>query len=1372
MSTIQDDDKFLVQRGTDSFKQNAVDLMSTIQDADLMLVQRGEDSFKVTCKDVKDQLGSGGGGPGVDPIISVNVTLTASSTYKPSTLTATAPSVINGTRVQEYPAWYRNGEAIPGATGYVYQVTESGSYKYEERWVGSNGVSVYPNASVSVNKSVVEKPIVLSPSNGAGQSGDQVVFPSTVAPTSVEDFPAEANHWSAPSVSSTNAWSEFLSSPGRGLAINGIYTKMQYTYDDSSPQYCISTATPFANLTEQNGVSPRLVITDCNVLGTDDGRSFSFGICSNNQSIASNVPGYDEHSAGWVLSPDVGEILVCRNGQNPVTYSGFTFNLPWDIWEIEIDYNLSKARLYKNGTHLTQLDVLLSTIPLGPIYGFSAGNANDMRTFSIGMGKPLKKLTFDDPRMFGAYNIALSGLTIADAFSGGDAVDFAQGDASKAFSGIVYGKPSDEELIIFPRAVALTRRPNPYMDEAWNAVAHYDGVWRAVSVKGKLMKSTDGINWELSGDLSQFGEIQWHGIAVAEIDGNPRWVVVGTTTGWVAWSNDGETWAQANFNTQGDSSVTLRAIAYGAGKFVAVSTKDGSTFGNIYYSTNGTTWDYVSALGACNFYGIGYGNGRFIACGWHDGANYAISDDGVNWRLKTTPAVNGEGTPGSSDLNDVSYSPELDRWVMVADTSDWRFYYSNDNGENFSPSETGYLNCSYYAVSWTGSMFIAMSGTSYEDKYLYPTNYYSKDGMKWEFIPGTAGTVKGAVFVSGQLVSVGSEGSAPKEAGNAHFSFPGSNADVEITDQPVYSRTQVNMSAPDPATMEFVGSTPASATGAITNDEWGDATWTLTNKRYGDVQTATKAIVPGQNQTFEVNGSSVNLIGGQNYDVTVRYDADDAVGAVSDANTFKTKAPVGWNLITLTDEQRFGLVAIEVNPDTGTVIAVSQTADNSLNQFGFLRSTDGGVSWEVKYCQNGSGDRYWNGVAYGNGKWIACGTDGDRTSSGGQPRSYNIAVSTDDGVTWNNVQLTNGVDLNCTDIAYNPAAQRFVIICSNAKNQLNPNGSVYPVIYSDANGENWTLTTSGIWNNQDSSSYLYSARKIRCVNNLFVAVRSINESNFSSASTPSYMYSSNGVSWTTGTITRQGSGVSAWPTGFCDVLYDGSQYYLINASTEYVVESNVQTKILWQGSSLGSMSLDTSCQYTVGDGGGKFSARCGFFKPDGTLFLTGGGPVDGGNCMVRDAGESTWRTIYIGSTSSYADWYDGVAINNDELIMVNYNKQYTAFTIDGGLSGTPGTSVYYDTNKLNPIFDQEIVRKHGVQPDLYEAKRLGYQELTEQPDYPVAGYELQADGRYKPIEDQQAEVRHLKAELLKSETKRAALMKVFMKEKEEEDGTA
>ena len=64
MSTIDPSDEFLVQRGTNTYKQRADSLMSTINadtsPYDYLLIQRGTSSFKVSAKDVKEQLGGGG----------------------------------------------------------------------------------------------------------------------------------------------------------------------------------------------------------------------------------------------------------------------------------------------------------------------------------------------------------------------------------------------------------------------------------------------------------------------------------------------------------------------------------------------------------------------------------------------------------------------------------------------------------------------------------------------------------------------------------------------------------------------------------------------------------------------------------------------------------------------------------------------------------------------------------------------------------------------------------------------------------------------------------------------------------------------------------------------------------------------------------------------------------------------------------------------------------------------------------------------------------------------------------------------------------------------------------------------------------------
>ena len=61
MSTLNDNDLFLVERSGTSHSVTTENLMSTIQDDDLMLVERNGVSYKVTGEDVKDQLGGPSG---------------------------------------------------------------------------------------------------------------------------------------------------------------------------------------------------------------------------------------------------------------------------------------------------------------------------------------------------------------------------------------------------------------------------------------------------------------------------------------------------------------------------------------------------------------------------------------------------------------------------------------------------------------------------------------------------------------------------------------------------------------------------------------------------------------------------------------------------------------------------------------------------------------------------------------------------------------------------------------------------------------------------------------------------------------------------------------------------------------------------------------------------------------------------------------------------------------------------------------------------------------------------------------------------------------------------------------------------------------
>lgn len=119
MSTINDNDQFLVQRGTTSFKQSAKDLMSTIQDTDLMLIQRGTESYKVTCLDVKEQLG----GPGA---VSISKGTITPDTGVEAGMLLTGSATVSGNvePTVYYHRWYVDGVQDVNATSNTFTAVE------------------------------------------------------------------------------------------------------------------------------------------------------------------------------------------------------------------------------------------------------------------------------------------------------------------------------------------------------------------------------------------------------------------------------------------------------------------------------------------------------------------------------------------------------------------------------------------------------------------------------------------------------------------------------------------------------------------------------------------------------------------------------------------------------------------------------------------------------------------------------------------------------------------------------------------------------------------------------------------------------------------------------------------------------------------------------------------------------------------------------------------------------------------------------------------------------------------------------------------------------------------------------------------------
>ena len=108
--------------------------MSTIQDTDLFLVERGGVSYKITGEDLKDEIGSGSkpglavGKGAITPTLNVEVgdTLTGS---------ATVTEAVNPVEVH---VWELNGSEAQRGSSATYTTTADGSVRYRKEVTDDN----------------------------------------------------------------------------------------------------------------------------------------------------------------------------------------------------------------------------------------------------------------------------------------------------------------------------------------------------------------------------------------------------------------------------------------------------------------------------------------------------------------------------------------------------------------------------------------------------------------------------------------------------------------------------------------------------------------------------------------------------------------------------------------------------------------------------------------------------------------------------------------------------------------------------------------------------------------------------------------------------------------------------------------------------------------------------------------------------------------------------------------------------------------------------------------------------------------------------------------------------------------------------------
>lgn len=533
---------------------------------------------------------------------------------------------------------------------------------------------------------------------------------------------------------------------------------------------------------------------------------------------------------------------------------------------------------------------------------------------------------------------------------------------------------------------------------------------------------------------------------------------------------------------------------------------------------------------------------------------------------------------------------------------------------------------------------------------------------------------------------------------NGNELFP--SAQVSVSAPTIATPTIISPSAGaevDYQSVVFTASVPTAANGTI--NSWNTAYWILTKVSDGSNYAATKAIVPNQNQTLSAN-EITGLEAGESYSIAVVYSANDAgvAGATSPSVSFTTALPTGWFLSTaLSNGANFA------NIEYGNGAFIVTRADNE--PYCYI-STDGGQTWPSSFIGS---KKYAANISEGNGRWVFEG------------RLY----SDDNGSTWS---VCNHTPALSSSYPYLTATKY-----ANGKWMgFAKNGAPNAWIYTSTDGISWTAINTNTLEQNSVGSRQNEWRAIAYGGGYWIAM-----STYTGTQTNAYNHlisSDNGNSWSVGPPSMGPPTTASITETIQDCTYFNGRFIIAGFTQSLPYQAFIRysqgppTSNTWQKQTFSTLINDSIYQ--------QFS---GFAINDaGTQIVTaisGQGGQEKNNVLWSTDGVN-WN----GSDAHPGGWYAGCAYGDGKYITTGQNVGLM-YSFDG--RGDPWTGTRYNTNTFEVIGNTEIENYYGVDPDSDASADLGFAELTEQPDYQVAGYELQADGRYKPIRSYQLEVDRL-----------------------------
>ncbi|MZQ84635.1 hypothetical protein GQF01_21235 [Paenibacillus sp. 5J-6] len=281
-----------------------------------------------------------------------------------------------------------------------------------------------------------------------------------------------------------------------------------------------------------------------------------------------------------------------------------------------------------------------------------------------------------------------------------------------------------------------------------------NGVYVAVGYYGKILKSSNGVDWQIAADKSRL-DITYTGVAY----GSGQFVAVGDQ-GTVMTSPDGNTW------TQRDSTISTRIdrVAYAGmnnvNKFFAVTTG-----GKVIISSDGIVWSSMpNGVGNNNLTSIAVSNTAIVI--GDSGGNVHTSTDGSTWS-KHTKLQGSFFINSVLSLNNRFYANDaLGSSYTSVDGINWSSPFRAAGNTSSQIFGGLYDNSKYYLFGYDGSsyggIFTSTDGTSFQQQ-----------------AKGSTMTAQNAFYANGVYMQLGNDGIVVSTDGtNWQYPYGGSFANV------------------------------------------------------------------------------------------------------------------------------------------------------------------------------------------------------------------------------------------------------------------------------------------------------------------------------------------------------------------------------------------------------------------------------------------------------------------------------------------------------------------------------------------------------------------------------------------------------------------